>query len=124
MSEIYVTALLRIADGMLEEFKEFCSTIVAKIRADEAGNTITYSFYLDESDPSICFVHERYANAEAFSKHAENMSSTGQASEHLFSIERCDICGQLTLEQALAMKEFARAGNIRYTNFNYICTSI
>src|ERR1700730_13946705 len=103
MSEIRVTALLRVADGMLEEFKEFCSTIVEKVRENEVGNATAYNFYLDESDSAICLVQEVYVDAKAFSKHADNMSAMGLTHEHLFSIERLDICGQLSLEQARAM---------------------
>ena len=124
MSEIRITALLRVADGKLDEFKEFCSTLVEKVRKDEVGNTTTYDFYLDESDSAICLVQEVYVDAKAFSKHADNMSAMGQTHEHLFSIERLDICGQLLLEQARAMREYAEASDIRYTNFNYVCATL
>jgi len=124
MSEIRVTALLRVADGMLEAFKEFCSTLVEKVREDEVGNTITYNFYLDESDSAICLVQEVFVDAKAFSKHGDNMSAMGQTHEHLFRVERLDICGQLLLEQARAMREYAKAADIKYTNFNYICATI
>jgi quinol monooxygenase YgiN len=124
MSEIRVTALLRVAVGMLEEFKEFCSTVVEKVREGEAGSTITYKFYLDESDPAICLAQEVFADAEAFSKHGDNMSAMGQTPGHLFRVERLDICGQLPLEQARAMREYAEAADIKYTNFNYTCATI
>ena len=124
MSEIRVTAILRIKDNMLEEFKEYCSMLVKKVREAEAESTITYQFYLDGSDPTICFAHEVYEDAEAFSKHVENMSAMGATHEHLFSIEKFDICGHLPSDLARGMREFSEATNINYTNFPYMCATI
>jgi quinol monooxygenase YgiN len=124
MDEIRITATLRIFDGMLEEFKEHCNALVKMIREKEHGTTKVYEFYLDDTDPTICFAHEIYANADGFAKHVEHMASAGMPYEHLFSIEQFDICGQLPSELADGMREYAKAGNIQHRNFNRMCATI
>lgn len=71
MSELQVSARLKIHPGKLEEFEAAARTCVEIVRERDSG-TLEYDWYLSE-DGSECEVRERYRDSEAVLEHLTNL---------------------------------------------------
>jgi quinol monooxygenase YgiN len=74
MSEIQVTARLKIHDGKLEEFKRIAKKCMQSVRTKDSG-TLQYDWFFS-GDQSECVVHERYRDSNAVLEHNANLGET------------------------------------------------
>jgi quinol monooxygenase YgiN len=74
MSEIQVTARLKIHDGKLEEFKRIAKKCMQSLRTKDSG-TLQYDWFFS-GDQSECVVHERYRDSNAVLEHNANLGET------------------------------------------------
>lgn len=63
------TAKLRVNEGKADEFIAAAKTMVAAVKANEAGRTLTYDLYRSASDPNLFMVMEAYADESAVQEH-------------------------------------------------------
>ena len=88
MEQIKATALFRIKEDKLEEFKQLIPVFISTVKEQDPG-TLTYDWYLNE-DSMECVVLETYADSEAVLAHAGNVG------EHLQKVrEVADISIEL-----------------------------
>jgi quinol monooxygenase YgiN len=90
MSELQVTARLKIHDGKLDEFKHIAEKCMNSVRTKDTG-TLQYDFFFSD-DHTECLVLERYRDSDAALEHVANLGETmGEL------LERCvfsaDVCG-------------------------------
>jgi quinol monooxygenase YgiN len=71
MSEIQVTARLKIHDGKLEEFKRAADKCMQSVRTKDSG-PLQYDWFFS-GDHSECVVHERYRDPNAVLEHNANL---------------------------------------------------
>ena len=71
MSELQVTARLRIHDGKLAEFREAAAQCMASVREKDSG-TLQYDWFMND-DQTECVVRERYRDSAAVMEHMENL---------------------------------------------------
>jgi quinol monooxygenase YgiN len=71
MSEIQVTARLRIHDGKLEEFKDVAEKCMESVRTKDTG-TLQYDWFFN-ADHTECVVRETYRDSEAVLEHMANL---------------------------------------------------
>jgi quinol monooxygenase YgiN len=74
MSELQVTARLRIHDGKLEEFKRIAGKCMDSVRTRDTG-TLQYDFFFS-GDNAECVVQERYRDSDAVLEHMANLGET------------------------------------------------
>jgi quinol monooxygenase YgiN len=84
MSELQVTARLKVHDGKLAEFKAAAEGCVTSVRENDSG-TLQYDWFFNE-DETECVVRERYRDSDAVLEHIANM---GDAFGALLGV--CDI---------------------------------
>lgn len=84
MKQISVSAVLKIKEGKLAEFKQLATKLIAGVKEKDTG-TLVYDWYLNESTME-CAVMETYADSQAA------MAHMGNAGEHLpHLMELCDM---------------------------------
>ncbi len=71
MSEIQVTASLKIHEGKLDEFKMVAAKCMNTVREKDSG-TLQYDWFLSKNH-SECHVIERYKNSDAALEHTGNL---------------------------------------------------
>ena len=71
MDQIKVTALCKIKEGKLEEFKRLLPVLISTVKEKDPG-TLNYDWYLNE-DSMECAVLETYADSQAVLAHAGNV---------------------------------------------------
>jgi quinol monooxygenase YgiN len=71
MSNLQVSAKMRIRDGMLEDFKRHAAECVQRVKQKDPG-TIQYDWFIS-SDNSECEIRETYKNSEGFLAHLSNL---------------------------------------------------
>ncbi len=71
MKKITATALFKIKDGKLDEFKKLIPEFISVTKEKEPGN-LTYDWYLNEVKME-CAVVEVYADSQALLAHAGNV---------------------------------------------------
>jgi quinol monooxygenase YgiN len=74
MSELQVTARLRVHDGKLAEFKAAAEQCAASVREKDSG-TLQYDWFFNE-DETECVVRERYRDSDAILEHIGNLGDT------------------------------------------------
>lgn len=84
MSELQVTARLKVHDGKLAEFKAAAERCVTSVRENDSG-TLQYDWFFN-ADETECVVRERYRDSDAVLEHIANM---GDAFGALLGV--CDI---------------------------------
>ena len=85
MEQIKATALFKIKDGKLEEFKQLIPVFISTVKEQDPG-TLTYDWYLNE-DSMECVVLETYTDSPAVLAHAGNVG------EHLQKLSDEFHCG-------------------------------
>lgn len=88
MSQLQVTARLRVHDGKLAEFKAAAEACVTSVREKDSG-TLQYDWFFNE-DETECVVRERYRDSDAVLEHIENMGGAFGA-----LLATCDISLEL-----------------------------
>ncbi|MEO8656946.1 MAG: antibiotic biosynthesis monooxygenase [Bryobacteraceae bacterium] len=74
MSEIQVTARLKIHKGKLTEFKRIAEKCMHSVRTKDSG-TLQYDWFFSD-DQSECVVLERYRDSQAVLEHSVNLGDT------------------------------------------------
>lgn len=74
MSELQITARLKIHDGKLDQFKRLAKACVESTRAKDQG-TLQYDWYFNE-DHTECVVRERYVDSDSLLAHIANLGET------------------------------------------------
>lgn len=72
MEQITATALFKIKEGKLEQFKKFIPVLISAVKEKDPG-TLTYDWYLNE-DKMECKVLETYSDSQAVLAHSGNVS--------------------------------------------------
>lgn len=68
MEQIKATALFKIKEGKLDEFKQLIPFLISTVKEQDPG-TLTYDWYLNE-DRMECVVLETYTDSQAVLAHA------------------------------------------------------
>ena len=68
---ITLVAKLQAQPGKEDELRAALTTMVAAVKANEAGAVPTYSLHVSDEDPTMFMFYEQYASAEAFDAHAK-----------------------------------------------------
>jgi quinol monooxygenase YgiN len=68
---ITVTAKLRVAEGKEQEFIAAAKKMVAAVKANEAGKTLSYDVYRSKTDPNLFMFIESYADDQAMADHGQ-----------------------------------------------------
>ncbi len=68
---ITVTAKLRINEGKADEFVAVAKKMVAAVKANEAGKTLSYEIYRSKTDPLLFMFIESYADDQAMADHGQ-----------------------------------------------------
>lgn len=101
MSQIQISANLRIKDGQLDAFKEMVQQCVSIVKEKDSG-TLQYDWFFN-SDQSVCMIKETYASSEALLEHMANLGDL--LGELLATCEfEADVYGDPS-EQIMAMLE-------------------
>lgn len=87
MSEIYVTARLKIQDGKLEELKVLAAKLMEVVRTQDSG-MLQYNWFLS-ADQTECVILETYRDSDAVLEHLGNVGELSGEMRRL---------GDLTLE--------------------------
>ncbi len=74
MKQIQATALLKIHDGKLDQFKKIAEECVRIVREKDQG-TLQYDWFLN-SDQTVCEVREKYTDSDAVLGHMGNLGNT------------------------------------------------
>jgi quinol monooxygenase YgiN len=90
MSNLQVSAKMKIRAGMLEGFKRHAAECVQRVKQKDPG-TIQFDWFIS-SDNTACEIRESYENSEAFLAHLSNLHDLLQilyekfASDHSVAI--------------------------------------
>ena len=76
MSEIQVTARLKIHEDKLEEFKRAAEECMQSVRTKDSG-TLQYDWFFN-GDHSESVVHERYRDSNGVIEHNANLGRNDQ----------------------------------------------
>ena len=71
MSNLQVSAKMKILQGMQEGFKPHANECVQRVKEEDPG-TIQYDWFIS-SDNTECEIRETYENSEAFLAHLSNL---------------------------------------------------
>lgn len=71
MSNLQVSANMRIRSGMLEDFKRHAAECVQRVKQKDPGTT-QYDWFIS-SDNTECEIRETYKNSEGFLAHLSNL---------------------------------------------------
>jgi quinol monooxygenase YgiN len=84
---ITVTAKLRVNEGKADDFVAAAKKMVAAVKANEAGKTLSYDLYRSKSDPNTFLFIESYADDEALAAHrtTPHMAEFGAALQGLLA---------------------------------------
>ena len=74
MSELQVTARLKIHHGRLDDFKTVAQACIDSVRKKDSG-TLQYDWFFNE-DHTECVVRERYKDSDALLEHVANLGET------------------------------------------------
>lgn len=66
---ITIVAKLQAAAGKEDELRAALTTMVAAVKANEAGAVPTYSLHVANDDPTMFLFYEQYASPEAAEAH-------------------------------------------------------
>ncbi len=72
MSNLQVSAKMRIREGVLEGFKRHAAECVQRVKEKDPG-TLQYDWFIS-TDNTECEIRETYENSEAFLAHLSNLS--------------------------------------------------
>ena len=72
MSNLQVSAKMKIREGMLEGFKGLATECVQRVKQKDPG-TIQYDWFISP-DKTECEIRETYENSQAFLAHLSNLS--------------------------------------------------
>ena len=88
------TVKIRVNEGKADEFIAAAKTMVAAVKANEAGRTLVYDLYRSVSDPDLFMVFEAYADDDALQEHGRtpHMAAFGGAIRGL-------LAGRLEIER-------------------------
>ncbi len=88
MSELQITARLKIHDGKLEDFKQIAARCMDSVRTKDSG-TMQYDWFFN-SDRTECVVREKYHDSQAVLEHSANLGETAEA-----LLEVCDFSAEI-----------------------------
>jgi len=71
MSNLQVSAKMKVRNGMLEEFKRQAAKCISIVKEKDAG-TLQYDWFLN-SDNTECEIRETYQSPEALLEHVSNL---------------------------------------------------
>jgi len=71
MSNLQVSAKMKIREGMLERFKQHANECVQRVKEKDPG-TIQFDWFIT-FDNTECEIRETYENSEAFLAHLSNL---------------------------------------------------
>jgi len=71
MSELQVTARLRIREGRLNDFKQAAARCMKSVREKDTG-TLQYDWFFND-DETECVVRETYRDSDAILEHVANL---------------------------------------------------
>ncbi len=63
------TAKLRVNEGKADEFISAAKAMIAAVKQNEAGRTLTYDLFRSTSDPSLFMFFEAYTDESAVQEH-------------------------------------------------------
>lgn len=72
MSNLQVSAKMKIREGMLEGFKQYATECVQQAKEKDPG-TLQYDWFIS-TDKTECEIRETYESSEAFLAHLSNLS--------------------------------------------------
>jgi quinol monooxygenase YgiN len=84
---ITVTAKLHVSEGKEDEFVSAAKKMVAAVKTNEAGKTLSYDLFRSKTDPTVFLFIESYADDEAMAAHRStpHMAEFGGALQGLLS---------------------------------------
>ena len=74
MSELQITARLKIHDGQLDQFNMIAEACMKSVRENDSG-TLQYDWFFN-GDHTECVVRERYIDSDALLEHIGNLGET------------------------------------------------
>ena len=107
MKEIQATALLKIHDGKLDQFKKLAEKCVQTVREKDKG-TLQYDWFMNK-DQTHCEVREKYQNSKAVLEHMGNL---GETLGELLSI--CDMSLEIYGSPSDALRGALEGLDIKY----------
>ena len=115
MSKIQVSAIFKIPEGMLEEFKEQAAECMKQVK-EKDSETLQYDWFLS-SDKTECEIREIYKSSEAVLKHQSNIREPLRA---LF--EKFGLPSSLVIygDPSPELLEYAKASGIDIKIFRYL----
>ena len=73
MSQLQITARMKIKPGQLERFKEIAAACLESVIEKDTG-TLQYDWFLSE-DGTVCDVREVYRDSDALLQHSMNLGA-------------------------------------------------
>ena len=110
MKELQVSALCKIHDGKLDDFKAAAAACVQSVRENDTG-TLQYDWFFNE-DMTECVVREKYPDSEAVLEHIANL---GDALGAL--LETCDLSLEVFGDPSAELAEATAALPTRVYSF-------
>jgi len=74
MKQIQATALLKIHEGKLNEFKSIAEKCMQSVREKDTG-TLKYDWFINK-DQTLCEVREKYKDSDAVLQHMGKLGDT------------------------------------------------
>lgn len=110
MSELQVTALCKIHDGKLDDFKVAAAACLQSVREKDTG-TMQYDWFFSE-DMTECVVRERYRDSEAVLEHITNLGDAFGA-----LLDACDLSIEVFGDPSAELAEATAALPTRVYSF-------
>ena len=101
-NKLEISAIMKIPEGKLEEFKELAAESI-KLSKERDTGTLKYDIYIS-SDETESEVREEYKNSEAVLEHMVNLSETLENAFVDFPIVHVNIYGDPSPELLEAVK--------------------
>ena len=101
MSELQITAKLKIHDGQLDNFKELARKCMESVKTKDSG-TKQYDWFMSP-DGTECLVREGYVSSSALLEHITNL---GDTLGELLAVSdfSAEVCGSPSEELMNALK--------------------
>jgi quinol monooxygenase YgiN len=115
-AQITVLVELAIADGKADEFEDICRQGLDIVRSKEPG-TLSFNQYFKD-DRSVAISLETYADSDALIAHMTNASANIHHVEHIATVVRADIFGDVSDAVKDMFRSFASTHYRPYSVFS------
>ena len=94
MSKIQISAVIKIPEGKIEEFKQSANECIKQVKQKDTG-TLKYDWFIN-NDQTECEVREEYENSEAVLQHMMNHGPLLQETFKEFPLENLTVYGDVS----------------------------